>query len=94
MEFTGDDVTERIGGSHHIGGSDLGDRHKTPCDPRLNRSQSPDQASVSPTCTGATSSPGTANERPQSAVCNWGRSGKLRPGPMSSMCFQKCPRGS
>ena len=44
IEFTGDDVTECIGGGHHIGESDLGDRYETACDPRLNRGQSLDLA--------------------------------------------------
>jgi 3-deoxy-7-phosphoheptulonate synthase len=44
IEFTGDDVTECIGGGHHIAESDLGDRYETTCDPRLNRSQSLDLA--------------------------------------------------
>ncbi|HWG12120.1 MAG TPA: 3-deoxy-7-phosphoheptulonate synthase class II [Streptosporangiaceae bacterium] len=44
IEFTGDDVTECIGGGHHIGESDLSHRYETACDPRLNRSQSLDLA--------------------------------------------------
>jgi 3-deoxy-7-phosphoheptulonate synthase len=44
IEFTGDDVTECIGGGHRIDESDLGDRYETTCDPRLNRSQSLDLA--------------------------------------------------
>jgi 3-deoxy-7-phosphoheptulonate synthase len=44
IEFTGDDVTECIGGGHHIAESDLGNRYETACDPRLNRSQSLDLA--------------------------------------------------
>jgi 3-deoxy-7-phosphoheptulonate synthase len=44
IEFTGDDVTECIGGGHHIGESDLSSRYETACDPRLNRSQSLDLA--------------------------------------------------
>jgi 3-deoxy-7-phosphoheptulonate synthase len=44
IEFTGDDVTECIGGGHHIAESDLGHRYETTCDPRLNRSQSLDLA--------------------------------------------------
>jgi 3-deoxy-7-phosphoheptulonate synthase len=44
IEFTGDDVTECIGGGHHISESDLGNRYETACDPRLNRSQSLDLA--------------------------------------------------
>jgi 3-deoxy-7-phosphoheptulonate synthase len=44
IEFTGDDVTECIGGGHHIAESDLTHRYETACDPRLNRSQSLDLA--------------------------------------------------
>jgi len=44
IEFTGEDVTECIGGGHHIAESDLGYRYETTCDPRLNRSQSLDLA--------------------------------------------------
>jgi 3-deoxy-7-phosphoheptulonate synthase len=44
IEFTGDDVTECIGGGHHIAESDLSHRYETACDPRLNRSQSLDLA--------------------------------------------------
>lgn len=44
IEFTGDDVTECIGGGQHIAESDLDDRYETTCDPRLNRSQSLDLA--------------------------------------------------
>jgi 3-deoxy-7-phosphoheptulonate synthase len=44
IEFTGDDVTECIGGGHYIGESDLSSRYETTCDPRLNRSQSLDLA--------------------------------------------------
>ena len=44
IEFTGDDVTECIGGGHHIAESDLSFRYETTCDPRLNRSQSLDLA--------------------------------------------------
>jgi 3-deoxy-7-phosphoheptulonate synthase len=44
IEFTGDDVTECIGGGHHIAESDLSYRYETACDPRLNRSQSLDLA--------------------------------------------------
>ena len=44
IEFTGDDVTECIGGGHHIAESDLRNRYETACDPRLNRSQSLDLA--------------------------------------------------
>jgi 3-deoxy-7-phosphoheptulonate synthase len=44
IEFTGDDVTECIGGGHNISESDLRHRYETACDPRLNRSQSLDLA--------------------------------------------------
>jgi 3-deoxy-7-phosphoheptulonate synthase len=44
IEFTGDDVTECLGGGHHIAESDLSYRYETTCDPRLNRSQSLDLA--------------------------------------------------
>ncbi len=44
IEFTGDDVTECIGGGHHIAETDLADRYETTCDPRLNRGQSLDLA--------------------------------------------------
>jgi 3-deoxy-7-phosphoheptulonate synthase len=44
IEFTGDDVTECIGGGHHIAEADLAHRYETACDPRLNRSQSLDLA--------------------------------------------------
>jgi len=44
IEFTGDDVTECVGGGHHIAESDLSHRYETTCDPRLNRGQSLDLA--------------------------------------------------
>jgi 3-deoxy-7-phosphoheptulonate synthase len=44
IEFTGDDVTECLGGGQPIAESDLGDRYETTCDPRLNRGQSLDLA--------------------------------------------------
>jgi 3-deoxy-7-phosphoheptulonate synthase len=44
IEFTGDDVTECVGGSHGITEDDLTNRYETACDPRLNRSQSLDLA--------------------------------------------------
>jgi 3-deoxy-7-phosphoheptulonate synthase len=44
IEFTGDDVTECVGGGHHIAETDLADRYETTCDPRLNRGQSLDLA--------------------------------------------------
>ena len=44
IEFTGDDVTECVGGGDHIAESDLSHRYETACDPRLNRGQSLDLA--------------------------------------------------
>ncbi|MFC0865608.1 class II 3-deoxy-7-phosphoheptulonate synthase [Sphaerimonospora cavernae] len=44
IEFTGDDVTECVGGGHGIVEEDLALRYETACDPRLNRSQSLDLA--------------------------------------------------
>ncbi|HEV2451675.1 MAG TPA: 3-deoxy-7-phosphoheptulonate synthase class II [Streptosporangiaceae bacterium] len=44
IEFTGDDVTECVGGGTHVAESDLLDRYETACDPRLNRGQSLDLA--------------------------------------------------
>jgi 3-deoxy-7-phosphoheptulonate synthase len=44
VEFTGDDVTECIGGGHDVGEADLHQRYETVCDPRLNRGQSLDLA--------------------------------------------------
>jgi 3-deoxy-7-phosphoheptulonate synthase len=44
IEFSGDDVTECLGGGHHVAESDLRLRYETACDPRLNRSQSLDLA--------------------------------------------------
>ncbi|GLW06644.1 phospho-2-dehydro-3-deoxyheptonate aldolase [Microtetraspora sp. NBRC 13810] len=44
IEFTGDDVTECVGGGHAIVEDDLALRYETACDPRLNRSQSLDLA--------------------------------------------------
>jgi 3-deoxy-7-phosphoheptulonate synthase len=44
IEFTGDDVTECLGGGQYIAESDLEHRYETACDPRLNRSQSLDLA--------------------------------------------------
>ncbi|MBO0776730.1 MAG: 3-deoxy-7-phosphoheptulonate synthase, partial [Actinobacteria bacterium] len=44
IEFTGDDVTECLGGGRHIAETDLRSRYETACDPRLNRSQSLDLA--------------------------------------------------
>lgn len=40
IEFTGDDVTECVGGGDPIVEGDLHHRYETVCDPRLNRSQS------------------------------------------------------
>jgi 3-deoxy-7-phosphoheptulonate synthase len=44
IEFTGDNVTECVGGSYQIAEDDLHQRYETACDPRLNRSQSLDLA--------------------------------------------------
>lgn len=44
IEFTGDNVTECVGGSHAIVADDLHQRYETACDPRLNRSQALDLA--------------------------------------------------
>ena len=44
IEFTGDDVTECLGGSHALTEADLPGRYETACDPRLNRGQSLDLA--------------------------------------------------
>jgi 3-deoxy-7-phosphoheptulonate synthase len=44
IEFTGDDVTECVGGSYGLTEDDLVFRYETACDPRLNRSQSLDLA--------------------------------------------------
>ncbi len=40
IEFTGDDVTECVGGAEQISEADLAGRYETACDPRLNTSQS------------------------------------------------------
>jgi 3-deoxy-7-phosphoheptulonate synthase len=44
IEFTGDNVTECVGGSYDIAADDLHQRYETACDPRLNRSQALDLA--------------------------------------------------
>jgi 3-deoxy-7-phosphoheptulonate synthase len=44
IEFTGDNVTECVGGSHDLVAGDLPSRYETACDPRLNRSQALDLA--------------------------------------------------
>jgi 3-deoxy-7-phosphoheptulonate synthase len=44
IEFTGDNVTECVGGSHEVAANDLYQRYETACDPRLNRSQALDLA--------------------------------------------------
>ncbi len=44
IEFTGDNVTECVGGSHAIVAGDLHQRYETACDPRLNRGQALDLA--------------------------------------------------
>jgi 3-deoxy-7-phosphoheptulonate synthase len=40
IEFTGENVTECLGGAEMIGEADLGGRYETACDPRLNTGQS------------------------------------------------------
>ena len=42
VEFTGEDVTECIGGGHEVFEGDLHQRYETACDPRLNRGQALD----------------------------------------------------
>jgi 3-deoxy-7-phosphoheptulonate synthase len=44
IEFTGDNVTECVGGSYDIAADELHQRYETACDPRLNRSQALDLA--------------------------------------------------
>jgi 3-deoxy-7-phosphoheptulonate synthase len=44
IEFTGDDVTECVGGGQEIVEDDLHQRYETACDPRLNRGQALDLA--------------------------------------------------
>lgn len=44
IEFTGNDVTECVGGGAEIVENDLAKRYETACDPRLNRGQSLDLA--------------------------------------------------
>ncbi len=44
VEFTGNDVTECVGGGHEVLFEDLASRYESVCDPRLNRSQSLDLA--------------------------------------------------
>ena len=39
VEFTGEDVTECLGGAEDIGDADLAGRYETACDPRLNTGQ-------------------------------------------------------
>jgi 3-deoxy-7-phosphoheptulonate synthase len=46
VEFTGEDVTECIGGGHEIVEDDLHQRYETACDPRLNRRQALDLAFI------------------------------------------------
>jgi 3-deoxy-7-phosphoheptulonate synthase len=46
IEFTGDNVTECVGGSYEIVADDLHRRYETACDPRLNRSQALDLAFI------------------------------------------------
>ena len=44
LEFTGDDVTECLGGSQDISDADLAGRYETVCDPRLNFQQATELA--------------------------------------------------
>jgi 3-deoxy-7-phosphoheptulonate synthase len=44
VEFTGDNVTECLGGGGGLDFDDLGRRYESTCDPRLNRTQSLDLA--------------------------------------------------
>ena len=44
LEFTGDDVTECVGGAEPVSEGDLGVHYSTLCDPRLNAKQSLDVA--------------------------------------------------
>jgi 3-deoxy-7-phosphoheptulonate synthase len=44
IEFTGDDVTECVGGGQGVVETDLHQRYETACDPRLNRGQTLDLA--------------------------------------------------
>jgi 3-deoxy-7-phosphoheptulonate synthase len=44
LEYTGDDVTECLGGSEDLGVEQLDHRYETLCDPRLNGRQSLDLA--------------------------------------------------
>jgi 3-deoxy-7-phosphoheptulonate synthase len=44
IEFTGDNVTECVGGPYRLAAGDLGERYETACDPRLNRGQALDLA--------------------------------------------------
>ena len=44
LEYTGEDVTECLGGSEELGEEQLDDRYETLCDPRLNGRQSLDLA--------------------------------------------------
>ena len=44
LEYTGEDVTECLGGSEELAEEQLDDRYETLCDPRLNARQSLDLA--------------------------------------------------
>ncbi|MSV41772.1 MAG: 3-deoxy-7-phosphoheptulonate synthase class II, partial [Actinobacteria bacterium] len=44
VELTGENVTECLGGTEAVMGSDLEQRYETMCDPRLNARQSLDLA--------------------------------------------------
>jgi 3-deoxy-7-phosphoheptulonate synthase len=45
-ELTGEDVTECLGGTREVLPADLPTRYETTCDPRLNRSQALDLATL------------------------------------------------
>jgi 3-deoxy-7-phosphoheptulonate synthase len=64
IEFTGDNVTECVGGSHQIAAADLHQRYETACDPRLNRGQALDLAFI---VAESYRRPGTAGQRPPEA---------------------------
>ena len=57
IEFTGDDVTECIGGGHHIAEADLGQRYETACDPGSTAVSPWTWPSASPTCTARSAAP-------------------------------------
>ncbi len=57
IEFTGDDVTECIGGGQHIAESDLSYRYETACDPGSTAASPSTSPSASPACTASTTIP-------------------------------------